>query len=66
MEELQVVTTLAVSQHIIKSVVDLKDSLGDFSETVTKTRTSNPISNKKKVVIVSAPSQREPVNLAPP
>jgi hypothetical protein len=33
---------------------------------VTKTRISNPISNKKKVVIVSAPSQREPVNLAPP
>jgi hypothetical protein len=31
---LQVVTILAVSQHIMKSVVDLKDSLGDFPETI--------------------------------
>jgi hypothetical protein len=29
---LQVVTILAVSQHIMKSVVDLKDSLGDFQK----------------------------------
>ena len=28
--KLQVVTNLAVSQHIMKSVVDFKDSLGDF------------------------------------
>jgi hypothetical protein len=30
MEELQVVTTLAVLQHLMKSVVDFKDSQGDF------------------------------------
>jgi predicted transcriptional regulator len=30
MEELQVVTTLAVLQHLMKSVVDFKDSLDDF------------------------------------
>jgi hypothetical protein len=29
---LQVVTILAVSQHIMKSVVDWKDSLGDFQK----------------------------------
>jgi hypothetical protein len=30
MEELQVVTTLAVLQHLIKFVGDFKDSLGHF------------------------------------
>jgi uncharacterized protein YacL (UPF0231 family) len=30
--EVQVVTILAVLQHIMKSVVDLKDSLGDFQK----------------------------------
>jgi hypothetical protein len=38
MEELQVVTTLAVLQHLMKSVVDCKDSLGDFPETEQKPR----------------------------
>jgi hypothetical protein len=27
------VTNLAVSQHLVKPVVDFKDSLGDFAET---------------------------------
>jgi hypothetical protein len=35
---LQVVTNLAVSQHIMKSVVDFKDSLGDFPEIEQKPR----------------------------
>jgi hypothetical protein len=35
---LQVVTILAVLQHLMKSVVDYKDSLGDFPETEQKPR----------------------------
>jgi hypothetical protein len=35
MEELQVVTTLAVLQHLMKSVVDFKDSLGRKAATAS-------------------------------
>jgi hypothetical protein len=38
MEEAQVVTILAVLQHLMKSVVDFKESLGDFPENEQKPR----------------------------